>query len=217
MRVLRSMVLGVLIVGSMMTATGYAMKHDKTSHDAMKSSGEMDHSSHKAMMKQKNSHAMSRVSYQMPDVSLLDQNGRNVSLREFLTDSEPYALNFIFTTCTTICPILTASFSQMQRELGADADGLKIISVTIDPEYDTPEVLRSYANKVSAEKNWSFLTGRYDDIVTTENAFDAYTGDKMNHRPVYFFKIKGEKEWIRIDGLASGTDLAEIYSTHAQL
>lgn len=179
-----------------------AMSHDM---------GEMDHSAHMAMMQQKNSHSQSMASYRVPDVTLLNQYGKEVRLKDYLADSKPYALNFIFTTCTTICPILTASFSHMQHELGTEAESLQVVSITIDPEYDTPAVMKAYAEKVGATRNWTFLTGDYDTIVAVEKAFDAYTSDKMNHRPAYFFKTSAGSDWVRVDGLASGSDLAEIY------
>jgi protein SCO1/2 len=179
------------------------------------SAQEMDHSAHRAMMNKKNSYTQSQVHYQIPDVVLLNQNGEKVQLKDFLSDSEPYALNFIFTTCTTICPILTVSFSHMQRNLGDEADELQIISISIDPEYDTPNVMKNYADKVGATKNWTFLTGDFESIVAVEKAFDAYSSDKMEHRPAYFFKTGSDEKWTRIDGLASGSDLAEVYQINA--
>lgn len=179
------------------------------------SAQEMDHSAHRAMMKQKNNYAQSQEHYQVPDVVLLNQDGEKIKLQEFLSDSEPYALNFIFTTCTTICPILTASFAHMQRELGDEADELQIISITIDPEYDTSNVMKAYADKVGATKNWTFLTGEFKTVEAVEKAFDSYSSDKMDHRPVYLFKTDSEANWVRIEGLASGSDLAEIYQINA--
>lgn len=175
----------------------------------------MDHSAHRAMMKEKSNFTESVATYQVPDVVLLNQVGEKIYLKEYLENNEPYAVNFIFTTCTTICPILTASFSHMQRELGEDAEGLQLISITIDPEYDTPKVLNDYAQKVRATKNWTFLTGDYETIVTVEKAFDSYTSNKMDHRPSYIFKTDSSTDWVRIDGLASGSDLADIYQLNS--
>jgi protein SCO1/2 len=177
---------------------------------------EMDHSSHQAMMKHKNGIKQSQPHYMIPDVTLLNQNGETVRLKEFLSNSEPYALNFIFTTCTTICPILTSSFRQMQRQLGDKADDLQVISITIDPEYDTPAVLQAYAKKVGATKNWTFLTGKFTTIESVEKAFKAYTSDKMEHKPTYLFKIKEDINWTRVEGLANGAQLADIYQTSAR-
>lgn len=187
------------------------MQHEGMNHAAMMA-GE-DHSAHMAMMQQQNDFKERQAKYQVPDVELLDQHGNRVKLRQLLQEKEPYALNFIFTTCTTICPVLTASFSHMQHELGAAADKLNLISISIDPEYDTPKVLREYSKKARADKNWTFLTGDYKTIIAVEKAFDNYTSDKMNHRPAYMFKLAGNDSWHRVDGLASGTDLANIYQT----
>lgn len=178
-------------------------------------SDDMDHSAHKAMMKKENSFSESSANYQVPNVALLNQNGEKINLKEYLDSNEPYALNFIFTTCTTICPILTASFSHMQRELDEDAETLQLISISIDPEYDTPNVLNDYAQKVRATKNWTFLTGDYETIIAVEKAFNAYTPDKMNHRPSYIFKTESSSDWVRIDGLASGSDLANVYQLNS--
>jgi protein SCO1/2 len=70
-------------------------------------------------------------------------------------------LNFIFTTCTDVCPLFTANFAQLQRTLndGHRAD-VFFISITTDPEVDSPKVLKSYAQRYGADfKNWAFLTG----------------------------------------------------------
>ena len=149
----------------------------------------------------------------IPDVTLLNQHGETISLNEFLSNSEPYALNFIFTTCTTICPVMTSSFRQMQRELGDQADDLQVVSITIDPEYDTPAVLQAYAKKVGATRNWTFLTGTFTTIESVEKAFNAYTANKMEHKPTYLFKNKEATNWTRVDGLANGSELADMYQT----
>lgn len=174
----------------------------------------VDHSKHMAMMRSDSASTQSSARYAIPDVVLRNQAGEQVRLKAFLADSEPYALNFIFTTCTTICPMLTSSFKQMQRQLGEDAKNLQVISITIDPEYDTPAVLRSYAKRVRAVDNWTFLTGDRELIEQVEVAFNAFTADKMQHNPVYFFKLKNSNDWVRVDGLSSGEDLAEIYQAN---
>jgi len=174
---------------------------------------EMDHSAHRAMLESQGNLNRSQARYVVPDVVLINQAGEKVNLNAFLESSEPYALNFIFTTCTTVCPILTSSFRQMQRQLGDDAQGLHLISITIDPEYDTPAVLNAYAQKVDATRNWTFLTGDFATIGQVERAFNAYTADKMQHRPLYLFKLGPDEPWVRIDGLASGSELAQIYQS----
>jgi protein SCO1/2 len=170
------------------------------------------HAAHKAHMA-KPRYTVSDAAYEVPDVNLLDASGSSVSLRDLLVTDQPVALNFIFTTCTTICPVMTVTFAQMQRQLGAGADGLRLVSVSIDPEYDRPDTLNAYAKQFQAGRNWTFLTGDSEDIVSVLRSFDSYAGSKMNHQPVTLLREPGSDRWIRIDGLANADSLAREVST----
>jgi len=134
-----------------------------------------------------------------------------VSLIDELTPATPIMVNFIFTTCTTICPIMSATFSQLQSLLGEEADKVRLLSISIDPEQDTPEKLRAYARKFSAGESWHFLTGQLDDILTALKALDAYKGNKMNHQPATLLRASSSGEWIRIEGMTSAKDLLNEY------
>ena len=144
--------------------------------------------------------------YDVPDVALVDASGSAVSLRAFLDTPDPVVLNFVFTTCTTICPVMTATFAHMRRELGDAGSRLRLVSISIDPDYDRPAVLREYAARFGA--GWTFLTGDGPDVELALRAFGVYAGSKMNHRPVTLLKKAGQDSWVRIEGLASGGDLA---------
>ena len=165
------------------------------------------HAHHRAAMK-KTTYQVNDARYDIPDVQLLDDSGASVPLQDLLKSEQPIALNFIFTTCTTICPVMTATFAQMQRELGDDAERVHLVSISIDPEYDRPDVLAAYVKQFQADKNWTFLTGATNDIVNVLRSFDAYTGSKMSHRPITLLKRPDQESWVRIDGLASGQSLA---------
>ncbi len=165
------------------------------------------HAAHRAAM-QKVRYTASTEFYAVPDIELVDQTGATVDLQVLLETDQPVALNFIFTTCTTICPVMTATFAQMRRELGAAGDELRLVSISIDPEYDRPDKLQAYAEQFRAGSGWEFLTGDSADIVQVLKSFDSYAGSKMNHQPVTLLKSPGSASWTRIDGLASGTDLA---------
>jgi len=149
------------------------------------------------------------ASYPVPDLRLLDQESRDVDLADVLReDGRPIALNFVFTTCNTICPVMTATFAKLRNELGESASDLRLVSVTIDPEHDTPAVLHQYAERYAAGADWRFLTGTVEEIVAVEKAFDAFAGSKMNHRPLTFLRAPGSGDWVRIDGFASAAELA---------
>ena len=168
------------------------------------------HAHHRHMMDQK-SYRRSTHTYDIPQLVLVDKDNNKVSLDEALATDEPVMLNFIFTTCTTICPMLSATFAQVQRELGDEADQVRMISITIDPEYDTPERLRVYAERFNAGPQWQFYTGTVDDIVAIQKAFDAYRGSKANHEPLTFLHIDADPQWVRVNGLASASDVVKEY------
>ena len=166
-----------------------------------------EHAAHRAAMNTPR-YTVSDENYSVPDVQLIDASGTPVSLRTLLGSDQPVALNFIFTTCTTICPVMTATFAHMRRELGDAGDQLRLVSISIDPEYDRPDKLKAYAEQFHAGAGWDFLTGDSNDIAQVLKSFDSYAGSKMNHQPITLLKSPASSSWTRIEGLASGKDLA---------
>lgn len=177
---------------------------------ALASAAADPHAHHRHMMQSAN-YERSVHSYQLPDRVLVDNNGQEMSLAQQLDAEKPVMLNFIFTTCTTICPVLSASFYQVRLELGEEKQQLQMISITIDPEYDTPERLQTYAERYKADAGWKFLTGEFEDIVAVQKAFDAYRGSKSNHEPLTFIRAPGADSWVRLEGLASASDIVQEY------
>jgi protein SCO1/2 len=153
-------------------------------------------------------YARTVAEYAVPDVKLVDQTGRSIGLAELLAADKPVALNFFFASCGSICPVMTSTLAHMRKELGHDGDGLRVVSVTIDPYQDTPGILKAYAKEYAAGKGWSFLTGDAEKIGAVQRAFLADSGGKFNHQLLYFFRAAGSKSWIRVEGLANAADLA---------
>ncbi len=149
--------------------------------------------------------------YRIPDVSLLDQDGKAVRLVQIVNSDKPVVLNFLFATCTTVCPILASSFGNFQKALGPEADTARLISVSIDPDHDTPEVMRHYLRRFDAGPGWDFLTGRQEDIVKVMKAFDAYVDNKMNHYPLTLLRAPGSDTWVRLYGLLGTAELMAEY------
>ena len=143
----------------------------------------------------------------VPDVTLIDQFGREVSFRQEMLGDRPVFVEFIFATCTTICPVLSAGFASMQRKLGDDREKVLLVSITIDPEHDGPEELRKYLDRYGAKSGWDFFTGTREDIDQVMRAFDAFVPDKMSHRPITLIHGPGRDLWIEIDGFAGSKDL----------
>lgn len=158
----------------------------------------------------------SAAEYRTPDVALVREDGARVSLLKELDDGRPVVMNFIYTGCTTICPLSSQVFSQLQMALGAERDRVHLVSISIDPEQDTPPRLRAYAAKFHAQKNWNHYTGSTAASIAAQRAFDVYLGDKMNHTPVTLMREAPGKPWVRLDGFATSQDLlAEYRSWHS--
>lgn len=196
------------ICGMDLVSTAEARKQTATGHSDGRTND--PHAHHRQMMNQKG-YSRSEHGYGLPDLALVDKSGEKTSLLQEVNVGKPVMLNFIFTTCTTICPILSATFSRVQEQLGDDADEVRMISITIDPEHDTPERLEAYAARFKAGSQWQFLTGDPDRIVAVQKAFDAYRGSKMNHEPLTFLRVGEEAPWVRLGGLAGAADVIEEY------
>jgi protein SCO1/2 len=141
------------------------------------------------------------ANYHVPNVALLNQDGESVRLRSLTDSGKPVILDFVFTTCTTICPVLSAALSNLRSELGDSASRVQIISITIDPEHDRPERMKEYGSRFNAGDGWTFLTGSRDDIGRVLQAFDAFIVDKMSHEPLFILRGPNSDEWVRIKGL----------------
>jgi protein SCO1/2 len=104
-----------------------------------------------------------------PDFNLLDQSGKPVRLADF--KNRVVLVSFIFTTCSGSCPATTSRMAKIQEHL-AKRDllekGVRLVSISLDPKRDTPEVLRGYMRLYEADpRTWSFLTGPPARVVKT--------------------------------------------------
>ena len=153
----------------------------------------------------------SLADYQVPHVTLINQDGKAVDFGTLVDSGKPVILDFIFTTCTTICPILSAGFTNLRRELGANPEQVQLISVTIDPENDRPEQLKRYRERFQGGAGWEFLTGSREDVGRVLKSFDAFVVDKMSHEPLYLLRAPNGAQWVRIKGLIKKSDLLSEY------
>jgi protein SCO1 len=149
----------------------------------------------------------STAAYSVPQVGLVREDGKAVGLADELADARPVALNFIYTTCNGICPLLSQTFTQLQTKLGARRDKVHLVSISIDPEEDTPERLTEYAKRFHAGPEWHHYTGTAAASLIVQRAFGVYRGDKMSHTPVTLLRTAPGQPWVRLDGFASADDL----------
>ena len=155
--------------------------------------------------------SLTTADYSVPQIMLVREDNRNISLPDEMNDGRPVILNFIYTTCTAVCPVTSRTFAQLQDRLGDERDKVHMLSITIDPEQDTPARLADYARKFGAGSQWHFYTGSTEASLAAQRSFGVYRGDKMNHSPVTLLRAAPGTSWVRIDGFASADDLLREY------
>jgi protein SCO1/2 len=146
----------------------------------------------------------------IPDVTLLNQNGQPVHMVEEVLGGGVAIVNFVFTTCTTICPPLGVKFSRIQKVLDDRGDRrVRLVSVTVDPAMDTPARLLKWANQFQAGARWTLLTGPPADVLKVLKAFGVYTPDKFSHTPIAVI-VNARGQFVRVNGLTvPAEDLAK--------
>lgn len=111
----------------------------------------------------------------VPDFELTDQNSKKITNKNML--GKVYLVEFFFSKCPTICPVMNRNMRAIEDEVNSPEFG--IISISIDPDNDTPEALKQHAGMVGAKSpNWHFLTGNRDYIGQLADQFNIYVGDK---------------------------------------
>ena len=157
------------------------------------------------------SHDVNATKMNIPDVELLDQNGRKIHFYTDLVKGQTVVINFIFTTCTTICPPLGASFARVQKELG-DKVGrdVRFISISVDPATDTPEWLKAWGAKFHAGDGWTFVTGNKPQVDELLRALGASSARREDHSPTVLIGNDAHGAWTRTYGLANTSQLVEI-------
>jgi protein SCO1/2 len=151
------------------------------------------------------------VQVSVPQLQLVRADGKPVSLAAEVDDGRPVVVNFIFTTCGSICPLMSQVFGQFQSQLGADSNRVHLISISTDPEEDSPSKLRAYAQQFGARPGWDHYTGTLEASQTAQRAFGVYRGDKMSHTPVTLIRAAPGESWTRIDGFVTPQELMQDY------
>ena len=147
----------------------------------------------------------------IPDIELLDQNGRKIHFYTDLVKGQTVAINFIFTTCTTICPPLGATFARVQKELGDKLGrNVRLISISVDPATDTPERLKAWGAKFHAGAGWTFVTGNKPQVDELLRALGASSARREDHTPTVLIGNDASGNWTRTYGLAKASQLVQI-------
>ena len=139
----------------------------------------------------------------IPDAEVLDQHGQKQKFYTDLVKDKIVVINFVFTTCKAICPLLGTNFTKLQTELGERLNkDVFLISITTDPETDSPEKMKAWGEKFKAKDGWTFVTGSKEQLTSLLQVFTGdgprtgyhipslyiVNGSKNTHRPAYGFE-----------------------------
>ena len=155
------------------------------------------------------SHTVISSEVKLLDTLLVNQHGENVRFYTDTVKDKIVVINFIFTDCKMVCPLLGYNFGQLQRLL-SDKVGKEIflISVSVDPVADTPEKLKRWAAQFGHETGWTLLTGDKTQIDVVLKAMESFTADKIDHTSLILMGNDSNGEWKRLDGSSPAKILA---------
>lgn len=146
----------------------------------------------------------------LPDIEVQDQSGQTLNFYSDLVKGNLVAVNFIFTSCKAICPQLGATSAALSRELAKNKDPRhRVISVSIDPDTDTPERLRQWSAHFGDAPGWTLVTGKKRDIETLQRALQVYSADKDLHSGSFLLGNASTDTWKRVAGSTAPVRLAD--------
>lgn len=145
------------------------------------------------------------------DVELINQDGQKVSFYSDVLKNKVVVINTFFTTCTSICPPMNRNFEKIQDALG-DRLGKDVflVSISVDPETDTPTRLKEYGRRFHARPGWIFLTGKKENVDWALYKLGQYVETKDEHTSIFIIGNEPKGLWKKAMGLAKADELIRI-------
>ena len=154
----------------------------------------------------------SRLARHFPNVLLRTQDNRDVRFYDDLVKGKAVLINFMFTTCTSLCPRSTANLVKVQELLGDHADrDVFLVSISVDPDHDTPAVLKRYAERYHARPGWTFVTGKREDVDLIRRGLGVRDNDDQSqHTGMLIYGNEAFGRWASTPVMQSPATLASI-------
>jgi len=154
----------------------------------------------------------SRLARHFPNVPLRTQDNRDVRFYDDLVKGKVVLINFMFTTCTSLCPRSTANLVKVQELLGDHADrDVFLVSISVDPDHDTPAVLKRYAERYHTRPGWTFVTGKREDIERIRQGLGVRDNDDLSqHTGMLIYGNEPFGQWASTPVMQSPATLAAI-------
>jgi protein SCO1/2 len=157
-----------------------------------------------------------RVRLDLPNIEVLDQDGIPHRFVADLIRGRTVAVSFVFTRCTTVCPLMGATLGRLRQLLGERAGrDLHLVSVSIDPANDTPARLKAWAQRFGGGPGWTLVTGDREEVTRLLKAFGSYSADRNAHVPLL---AVGDPQgrWTFVSGLTPPAKLVELLDRTAR-
>lgn len=152
----------------------------------------------------------SRIKVKVVDRPVLDQDGVAHSFARDMVGNRLVVVNFIYTTCGTLCPLQSAVMATLQGDLGNRLEqSVRLVSITVDPAGDRPAQLHEQAERFGAMRGWNFLTGETKDIEVILTGMQAWVETPEDHSGFFLVGSADLHEWAKVEALASPAVLME--------
>jgi protein SCO1/2 len=175
------------------------------------------HAKHRAMMKQKSEPALESADVDLRDRPLVTQHGEEVMFVSDVIGDNIVVMDFVYTTCTTICPVLSALFNQVQTKLGDQVgDDVRLVSLSVDPIRDTPQRMKAYSAKHHAGDGWLWLTGPKPVVDEVLVGVGAYTTNFEDHPTMVLIGDGRTGEWKRLFGFPNPDRIVKVVNEMKQ-
>ncbi|MGG7596155.1 SCO family protein [Pseudomonas sp. WC1] len=142
-----------------------------------------------------------KASVRFADVALLDQDGMPVRLEKDLVGDHLVVMGFIYTSCTTVCPVVSSIMSKVQQQLGGRVgEEIRLVSISVDPQRDDSRRLAGYARVFQHGPGWSWLTGSPYAISETLKGLGSFSANLSEHPPLILVGDGRSGHWTRYYG-----------------
>lgn len=145
------------------------------------------------------------------DVELLNQDGKKVRFYSDVLKGKTVVVNAFFTTCTSVCPPMNRNMEKIQEVLGNRVGrDVFLVSMTVDPENDTPARIKEYAQKFHAGPGWIFLTGKKENLDWALYKLGQYVEQKDDHKTIFIIGNEPTGLWKKAFGMANVAELVQV-------
>jgi protein SCO1/2 len=144
----------------------------------------------------------------IPDVSLTDQTGRQVHFVSDILQQHAAVVSFIYTSCETTCPLVGATMAAIADRFQKDRSSVAVLSVTVDPDYDTPARLLAWRERFGDNPQWTLLTGNKPDVEQLLRALGVYSANLDDHADILLIGPDAAGRWTRLSAFADMDTIA---------